>query len=132
MKLYGFGFGNTIVSVDVIKETPKGYKVDHDTLHPYEENLHIPKFIKKYECRWFPTRSGVIQYMREILKKRILYADENIVRAKMSVKEMIQKQVDAEKNLQKYDTDNGIVAGDDECEESYWMAKHKSALGEGD
>lgn len=125
MKLYSFGFEDTIVSVEVIKETLKGYKVDPATLSPYQENLHVPKFVKKYESTWFPECIGLIQYMREIFKKRILYADEDIVRAKMSVKDMRQKRVDAEENLQKYEADNGIVDGDDQCEESFWMEQHR-------
>lgn len=125
MKLYSFGFRNTIVSIEVIKETPKGYKTDPATLRPYQKYFYAPKFVKKYECQWFPERIGLIQYTREILKKRILYADENIARAKMSVEDLVQKRVDAEKNLQKYEVDNNIVDGDDQCEESYWMEQHK-------
>jgi len=124
MKLYGFGFREIIVTVEVIKETPKGYKVDPATLRPYQSNLHVPQFVKKYESRWFPERVGIIQYMREILKKRILYADENLLRAKIAVKDMIQKQTDAVENLQQYEVDNGIISGDNECEESCWMKLH--------
>ncbi len=75
--------------------------------------------------RWFRERIGLIQYEREILKKRILQAVENIIRAEMTVKDMIQKRIDAEENLQKYEVVNGIVDGDDLCEESFWMEQHK-------
>ena len=126
MKLYGFGFRDTIVTIGVGKETPKGYKIKPGSLLPHQSGLHVPKFVKKYDGRWFPAQIGLTQWMREVLKKRIVYALENIVRATLHVGDAEDRHSKAVQALRDYDLDKGIVDSDDECEESFWMEQQKA------
>ena len=70
MKLYTLHGNNDIVTVDVIKETPKGYKVDQETT---TAPWYVPKFIKKFAhwTGWQPASIMAIKDMREILKRLV-------------------------------------------------------------
>jgi len=109
-----------LVTVDVIKETPKGYKVDPETCKPSELGWHVPKFIKKYEhwTGWHPTSIMAIKDMREILKKRILMVDEEIYKQEKRKAEQIAE-------LKAFDERYQVVSDDGKSEESFWMGLQK-------
>lgn len=118
MKLYACGRGNKVVSLEVIKETPKGYKVDPTSLLPFDKYWYIPKFIKKSNERWNPSRIIVMQHYREILKRCIVSIDEDMAKVQIRKVERIAE-------LKAFDDFYLIVNSDDKCEESFWMEQHR-------
>lgn len=116
MKLYSLSGNGKVVTVDVIKETPKGYKLDQESCEKWKDGWHVPKFLKKADLgfTWFPARIMAIKYMREILKKRIISTDEAMYRAK-------QSKVASIEALKDFDSLNNVVNDDNLSEESYWM-----------
>jgi hypothetical protein len=82
--------------------------------------MYDRKFVRKDDTTWFPERVMAIQYMREILKKRILRINEEIYRQRL-------KATDAVTNLDAFDKMHGIVDADPHSEESYWMKLQKEA-----
>jgi hypothetical protein len=108
MKLYTLNGAHEIESVEVLRETPKRYYAGS---HKF---LYGAKFVKKDDTTWFPEPVMAIQWMREILKKRILMIDEEIYRQK-------QKAAKALVDLNVFDKMHGVVDADPHSEESYWM-----------
>ncbi len=111
MKLYMVTCGVRIETVEVIKETPKGYKVDPETS---TSKWKPTKFIKKTNETWFPTHIMALKYGREILKKRILCYIEAAYKAN-------QRKAEATAELAAFDGTHRVVGDDSLSEESYWM-----------
>ena len=116
MKLYTMNGNNDVVTVDVIKETPKGYKVDPETCETFRLGWHVPKFIKKfaYWTGWQPASIMAIKDMREILKKRILMVDEEIYKQEKKKSQQVAE-------LKAFDERYQVVSDDGKSEESFWM-----------
>ena len=111
-RLYTIGWACGLETVRVIRETPKRYYTEH------HRSMYGRKFVKKDDTNWFPSRAMAIQWMREILKKRILYIEEEVYRQK-------KKASGALVNLDAFDVLHGVVDADSKSEESYWMQKQR-------
>lgn len=73
--LYSMNMANEVESVAVLRETPKRYYTKpHRWIHG--------KFVPKDSIRWFPERVLAIQWMREILVKRVGYCEEDLEQAR--------------------------------------------------
>jgi len=124
VKLYTMNGNNDIVTVDVIKETPKGYKVDQETT---TAPWHVPKFIKKFAhwTGWHPASIMAIKDMREILKKRILMVDEEIYKQEKKKAEQVAE-------LKAFDERYEVVSDDGKSEESFWMELQREGKSDAD
>lgn len=80
-RLYILNMAGGMESVKVIRETPKRYYTEH---HRF---LYGRKFVKKDDQSWFPCKVMALQYYREILKKRILYMDDELRRLVTELRE---------------------------------------------
>lgn len=116
MKLYTLNGAHEIESVDVLRETPKRYYVGP---HRF---LYGSKFVRKDSTQWFPERDMALQWMREILKKRILYIEEDLYELQLKKEEQVAE-------LSAFDDLNDVVDADGDSEESFWMQLQREGEG---
>lgn len=116
MNLYTIGSRGGIESVKVIRETPKRYYTEH------HRSLYGRKFVRKDDTNWFPERAMAILWMREILKKRILYIDEQRYKLKLRANNALT-------DLDVFDEKHSIVDADPRSEESFWMQLQREGGG---
>lgn len=115
-QLYSVNRAGKIISIEVVKETPKGYKVN-----PLEKPWGINKdgwgvkFIRKATMhQWFPTPLMALQWYREILKRNISYTESNLAKAHERVEEAHERIAERKDILRAFDADNAVVSADEE------------------
>ena len=90
MYLYGINRADEIFRIPLLKETPKGYKVESTPRSYYR------KFIRKEETGWFFFEHSSLAkaYMRDILKTRVCYAYVALQEAKKKLNKAKEQILD--------------------------------------